>query len=91
MAIFNSYVKLPEGNHWLKSAKYITPGAQVLITGASAGIGRDLALLLARQGANVALLARRGAAFAGGVVAQVDIWRSPEIGGIPIAEWFTLW
>jgi len=66
MAIFNSYVKLPEGNHWLKSAKYITPGAQVLITGASAGIGRDLALLLARQGANVALLARRGAAFAGG-------------------------
>ena len=35
------------------------PAPQVLITGASAGIGRDLALLLAQQGANVALLARR--------------------------------
>lgn len=34
-------------------------GKNVLITGASAGIGRDLALLLARNGANVALLARR--------------------------------
>jgi hypothetical protein len=100
MVIFPGDVRLPEGKppfsygfpmvflwfSWLKSAKYESP--QVLITGASAGIGRDLALLLARNGANVALLARRGAASTGGFVAQVDRWRSPEVGGTPRAEWF---
>jgi short-subunit dehydrogenase len=36
------------------------PGLRVLLTGASSGIGRELALQLVREGANVLALARRG-------------------------------
>ncbi|MEE0697336.1 MAG: SDR family NAD(P)-dependent oxidoreductase, partial [Oscillospiraceae bacterium] len=34
-------------------------GRNAVVTGASAGLGREMALALAGQGANVAILARR--------------------------------
>jgi short-subunit dehydrogenase len=37
----------------------ITPGLPALVTGASSGIGKEIALALARKGAKVALVARR--------------------------------
>ena len=40
-------------------SRVITPGGSALVTGASSGIGRELALALGRRGMKLALVARR--------------------------------
>ena len=41
------------------SSLFDISGKVVVVTGASSGLGRQFALALAREGANVAILARR--------------------------------
>jgi len=58
-----SAAKAPSKSAAMRSSRF-TPGAYfhdrvVLITGASSGIGRDLALAFAKMGAKVAMMARR--------------------------------
>jgi NADPH:quinone reductase-like Zn-dependent oxidoreductase len=68
-----------------------TPGAYfrdrtVLITGASSGIGRDLALAFAKMGAKVALMARRKAlleTLADEIAAAVESCPRPRVRGTP--------
>jgi len=49
----------------------IEPGTRAIVTGASRGIGRAIALELARQGARVMVNYQRNAAAAGEVVAEI--------------------
>jgi NAD(P)-dependent dehydrogenase (short-subunit alcohol dehydrogenase family) len=55
----------------MRNPKMIFMGKTIVITGASAGIGQELALVLARQGANLVLAARNQAALAA-VIEQIE-------------------
>lgn len=57
-------------------------GARALVTGASSGIGAALAVLLAREGATVALAARRADRLA--VVLEEVRGHAPDSGALPV-------